>query len=149
MKKQSQNDPVVRPSHYHSPNTTRKGEFLEVLDVARAWNFHKNAYLFNVLKYLLRSDSKGDPKQDLKKLRQYVDFELDEMERAEGNSTLSGEETGTIELRLVEHTPFVKKVLRRARGKRGGMSREAKLAKQRAYQKAWRQKQKKKKAKKA
>ena len=60
---------VAHPAHYGGDTT------YEVIKVAEAWGLDKDAYLFNVLKYIARAGKKdGQPvKQDLEKARFYVD----------------------------------------------------------------------------
>jgi hypothetical protein len=59
------NDPVHRPGHY-------LGKGFEVIDVAECFGFDKDAYLFNVLKYILRAKHKGEEQQDLGKALNYL-----------------------------------------------------------------------------
>ena len=67
-------DSVNHPAHYGGVDNP-----YEVLKVAEAWGFHKNAYLFNVLKYIGRP-SKGNYLEDLKKARFYLDREIANLE---------------------------------------------------------------------
>ena len=53
-------DDPINPSYYKGSNG------LEVFDVAEAFGLDKDAYLFTVLKYIVRSEQKGGIK-DLQK----------------------------------------------------------------------------------
>lgn len=65
-------DNISRPAHYaFSP--------YEPKDVIREWDLNFN--LGNVIKYVARAGRKGDKTEDLKKARQYLDFELEAMEK--------------------------------------------------------------------
>lgn len=52
---------VEHPAHYGGDTT------YEVIKVAEAWGLDKDAYLFNVLKYIARAGKKGSRLEDLKK----------------------------------------------------------------------------------
>lgn len=65
------NDPVSNPAHYGGEDNP-----YEVIKVAEAWGFEKNAYLFNALKYLARAGKKGNKVEDLNKLSYYVQREI-------------------------------------------------------------------------
>lgn len=67
----SKPEAVDGPAHYGG-----KDNPYEVIKVAEAWGFEKNAYLFNALKYLGRAGKKGSKVEDLKKLKFYVDREI-------------------------------------------------------------------------
>lgn len=54
----------------------------EVVKVAEAWGFDKDAYLFNVLKYIARP-GKGNFLQDLKKARWYLNRKIARLEAEE------------------------------------------------------------------
>lgn len=58
-------DPVNHPTHY-------KVNGMEAIDVAEAFGLDKDAYLFNVLTYILRAGRKGAEKQDLEKALNYL-----------------------------------------------------------------------------
>lgn len=62
---------VDGPAHYGG-----KDNLYEVIKVAEAWGFEKNAYLFNALKYLGRAGKKGSKVEDLEKLIFYVKREI-------------------------------------------------------------------------
>lgn len=67
-------NPVSHPSHYQiAPG-------LEAIDVTKHFSFLRG----NSLKYLLRADKKGNAVEDLEKAKQYIDFEIEELKRAEG-----------------------------------------------------------------
>lgn len=68
---------VVHPAHYGGADNP-----YEVIKVAEAWGLDKDAYLFNVLKYIGRADKKGATLQDHKKARFYLDRKI---QRLEGN----------------------------------------------------------------
>jgi hypothetical protein len=71
-------DAVNHPPHYGG-----KDNPYEVFKVAEAWGFDKDAYLFNVLKYIARAGKKGDALEDHKKARVYLDRKISLMEGAE------------------------------------------------------------------
>ena len=66
-------DMVEHPAHYGGDTT------YEVIKVAEAWGFDKDAYLFNVLKYIGRP-GKGNVLEDLKKARFYLDRKIARLE---------------------------------------------------------------------
>ena len=68
-------DAVEHPSHYGGGDNP-----YEVIKVAEAWGFDKDAYLFNVLKYIARSDKKSASLQDHKKARFYLDRKIERLE---------------------------------------------------------------------
>ena len=59
-------DPVEHPSHY------THGIF-EVIDVIEDWGFDKCYYRGNIIKYIARSQYKGNELEDLKKAASYLD----------------------------------------------------------------------------
>lgn len=63
----------TRPQYY------REGG-IECREVIKAWNLNFN--LGNVLKYISRCEHKGNKEQDLKKAMQYIQFELEDMEKS-------------------------------------------------------------------
>jgi len=68
-------DPVNSPAHYH-PGT------IEVIDAAEAWGLDRDAYLFNVVKYVARAGRK-DPARtldDLRKAAWYLSRRIARME---------------------------------------------------------------------
>jgi hypothetical protein len=61
---------VIHPKHYGGSDNQ-----YEVIKVAEAWGLDKDAYLFNVIKYIGRSGKKDNnpPVQDLKKALFYLE----------------------------------------------------------------------------
>ena len=68
-------DPVDKPEHY----TKGMPEGVEVIDVIRSQGWESNFYLANAAKYLLRCEHKGSKRQDLEKMMQFVQWELDRL----------------------------------------------------------------------
>lgn len=66
-------DAVSHPSHY------TEGRQYEPRKVIHDWGLNFN--LGNAVKYISRAGRKGDALEDLKKARQYLDFEIEEMEK--------------------------------------------------------------------
>ena len=66
------NDKIAHPSHYV------EGRKYEPKDVIRDWALNYN--LGCVVKYVSRAGRKDDILQDLKKARQYLDFEIEALE---------------------------------------------------------------------
>jgi hypothetical protein len=64
-------DPINHPPHYTE-------YAIEPINVIEAWGL--GFHLGNVVKYIARSDHKGDRKQDLKKAAWYLQRELDRLE---------------------------------------------------------------------
>lgn len=62
---------VEHPSHYNAHN-------IEVIDFIQDWEL--NFCLGNVIKYVCRSPYKGTQIEDLKKAREYLDFEIKRFE---------------------------------------------------------------------
>lgn len=73
----SKEDIIGHPNHYC------EGRKYEPKDVIRDWNLNFN--LGNAVKYISRNGRKdgNTALQDLKKARQYLDFEIDFLEKAE------------------------------------------------------------------
>jgi len=71
---------VNHPDHYGG-----KENPYEVIKIAEATGLDKDAYLFNVLKYIVRSGKKDDnpPLQDLKKALFYLDRRIKVLEDGE------------------------------------------------------------------
>lgn len=71
-------DIIGHPNHYC------EGRKFEPKDVIRDWNLNFN--LGNAVKYISRNGRKdgNSALQDLKKARQYLDFEIDYLENKEG-----------------------------------------------------------------
>lgn len=70
-KNTNKNDLISRPSHY----CFRK---YEPKDVIREWGLNFN--LGNVVKYVARAGRKDNILQDLKKAKQYLEFEIEALE---------------------------------------------------------------------
>ena len=73
-------DNVKHPAHYaaSAPIHPACGEPVEPIVFTQAYNFNRG----NALKYVMRAGKKGDAAQeveDLKKARQYLDFEIDRL----------------------------------------------------------------------
>lgn len=71
------NDAVNHPNHYGGDTT------YECIKVAEAWGFDKDAYLFQVLKYICRNGKK-DPKkaiEDLEKAAFYLERKIANMRK--------------------------------------------------------------------
>lgn len=66
-------DMVNSPPHY------TQGKY-EVIDVLEDWKLDKDAYLFNVVKYIARAPYKGELLEDLKKARYYLDRRIKMLE---------------------------------------------------------------------
>lgn len=77
----SADDPVSHPTHYTSLGVKCRhcGGDVECIDVVQLMNFN----LGNVVKYCWRVNDKGDPIENLKKARQYLDFEIGRLERGQ------------------------------------------------------------------
>lgn len=75
---------VNHPQHYGG-----KENPYEVVKVAEAWGLDKDAYLFNVLKYIGRSGKKDDnpPVQDLKKALWYLNRRIEVLEKTNINNS--------------------------------------------------------------
>ena len=71
---------VNHPEHYGG-----KENIYEVVKVCEAWGLDKDAYIFNVVKYVARAGKKDSNKEieDLKKAMFYLDRKI---ERLESNS---------------------------------------------------------------
>lgn len=54
-----------------------------------------NFCLGNVIKYVTRAGQKGDALEDLKKARQYLDFEIERLEREKNGQTAKQEDDTT------------------------------------------------------
>ena len=67
------NDIIVHPSHY------TEGRKFEPKDVIRDWGLNFN--LGSAVKYISRAGRKDDILQDLKKARQFLDFEIEAIEK--------------------------------------------------------------------
>jgi hypothetical protein len=72
-------DMVNNPAHYGGDNT------YEVIKVCEAWELDKDAYLFNVVKYVARAGKKDQTKEleDLKKAAFYLDRKIKNLEKCQ------------------------------------------------------------------
>lgn len=72
----SQPEAIEHPPHYGGDT------IYEVVKVCEAWGLDKDAYLFNVIKYVGRNGKKdGEPSlKDLKKARWYLNRRIDQLE---------------------------------------------------------------------
>lgn len=66
-------DMVAQPPHY-----TSHPSGIECIEIVR----HMGYCLGNVIKYVWRADLKADALEDLRKARQYLDFEIETREKA-------------------------------------------------------------------
>jgi hypothetical protein len=68
---------VNHPEHYGGKNSV-----YEVVKVCEAWGLDKDAYLFNVVKYIARAGKKNSDKEieDLKKAMFYLDRKVKNLE---------------------------------------------------------------------
>jgi len=68
---------INHPEHYGG-----KDNVYEVVKVCEAWDLDKDAYLFNVVKYVARSGKKNPDKEieDLKKAMFYLDRKIQNLE---------------------------------------------------------------------
>lgn len=66
---------VKHPAHYGGEDAT-----YEAIKVILAWDL--NFCLGNVVKYIARAGKKGSALTDLKKAREYLDFQIQELEKA-------------------------------------------------------------------
>jgi len=69
---------VNHPSHYGGEENP-----YEVIKVCEAWELDKDAYLFNVVKYVARAGKKDSNKEleDLKKALFYLDRKIQNLEK--------------------------------------------------------------------
>lgn len=67
-------DVVRNPSHYKHPSG------IEVIDLTRYESFLRG----NIIKYVLRAPYKGSELEDLKKAAQYLEWEIERIERGIG-----------------------------------------------------------------
>lgn len=75
-------DPVKRPPHY-----TQQVPGVECKEVAGHFSFNAGS----AIKYLWRHQSKGRPVEDLRKAIEFIQFEIERLERIEdGSSTIDG-----------------------------------------------------------
>ena len=78
MEKVSGNDMVNHPIHYGGEENT-----YEVVKVCEAWELDKDAYLFNVVKYIARAGKKNKDKEieDLKKALWYLNRKVENLQK--------------------------------------------------------------------
>ncbi|AJD82276.1 hypothetical protein PBI_KESHU_56 [Mycobacterium phage Keshu] len=83
-------DAVAHPSHYTSSPAACSGcgKPIECIDVTQHMGFN----LGNTTKYVWRCDLKRDAIEDLRKARQYLDFEIEKRERALVDDFKSGKD---------------------------------------------------------
>jgi hypothetical protein len=69
---------VNHPSHYGGEENV-----YEVVKVCEAWDLDKDAYLFNVVKYVARAGKKNKDKEieDLKKALWYLNRKIENLEK--------------------------------------------------------------------
>jgi hypothetical protein len=69
---------VNHPNHYGGAENN-----YEVIKVCEAWDLDKDAYLFNVVKYVARAGKKDSAKEleDLKKAAFYLDRKIKNLEK--------------------------------------------------------------------
>ena len=69
---------VNHPSHYQFGDD----KTYEVVNVCEAWGLDKDAYIFNVVKYVARAGKKETDKelQDLKKAKWYLERKIENLE---------------------------------------------------------------------
>ena len=69
---------VNHPDHYGGKNSV-----YEVVKVCEDWDLDKDAYLFNVVKYIARAGKKNPDKEieDLKKAMFYLDRKIKNLEK--------------------------------------------------------------------
>jgi hypothetical protein len=70
---------INHPDHYGGESNP-----YEVIKVCEAWDLHKDAYIFNVVKYVARAGKKETDKelQDLKKALWYLERKIKLLENA-------------------------------------------------------------------
>lgn len=75
-------DVVKNPSHYKHPSG------IEVIEITRYESFLRG----NIIKYILRAPYKGTELQDLKKAAQYLQWEIERVERGASEKEICPEE---------------------------------------------------------
>jgi hypothetical protein len=70
----SQHDPIKHPKHY-----TSHPSGIEPIEICAYETFYRG----NILKYVMRAPYKGSELQDLKKARQYLDWEISRVEEGD------------------------------------------------------------------
>lgn len=69
-------DPVKHPNHYAHPSG------IEVIEITRYESFLRG----NILKYILRAPYKNDELEDLKKAMQYLQWEIERVEKIQNGT---------------------------------------------------------------
>lgn len=79
---------IHKPKHYQLftvedlKKLVSEGKGIDVVAIANKAKLNKDAYMFNVLKYVLRQEKPGEPRsRDVKKIREYADIWLENEER--------------------------------------------------------------------
>ena len=67
---------VNHPEHYGGQDNP-----YEVVKVCEAWGLDKDAYIFNVVKYVARAGKKDNELQDLRKALDYLQREIEHYEK--------------------------------------------------------------------
>lgn len=72
----TQEKDAIRPQHYGGEEST-----YEVIKVCEAWGLDRDAYLFNVIKYVARAGKKDPAKEleDLKKAAFYLNRRIERL----------------------------------------------------------------------
>jgi hypothetical protein len=65
---------VNHPEHYNSGN-------IEVIDFIKSLDMHEDFCVANAIKYLSRYKYKGNPVEDLKKAKWYIDYLIRQLEK--------------------------------------------------------------------
>ena len=75
---------IHKPDHYslftldELKNLVAKGESIDVVAIANKAGLDTDAYMFNVLKYVLRKNKPNEPRRrDVQKIREYADIWLE------------------------------------------------------------------------
>lgn len=75
---------IHKPKHYQLFTVDElralvsKGDGIDVVAIANKSGLDEDAYMFNVLKYVLRQKKPGEPRRrDVEKIREYADIWLD------------------------------------------------------------------------
>lgn len=75
---------IHKPKHYQLFTVddlralVAQGKGIDVVAIANKSGLDKDAYMFNVLKYVLRQKKPGEPRsRDVKKIREYADIWLE------------------------------------------------------------------------
>jgi hypothetical protein len=78
LQRHAQKEMVNNPSHYGGKDNT-----YEVIKVCEAWGLDKDAYLFNVVKYVARAGKKDAAKEleDLKKAIFYLNRKVENLSK--------------------------------------------------------------------